>query len=627
MLPFLNCDANRLRKSEPDEGVMKTKFKLLPTVLICVGALVLLSAGSIFVLNIISNRAIVSELTSRIVARSLGGLELALRAHLDAAKYQAEFIADTIRSGNLNFNERDKLAEFATGSLAAAPQIGGLIVANADGEAIRVARAPAGRVKRDWLSLEDDGQLEDLAKDTKLRKNPYWGPPIHRNRFNATVLNLRVPIWRNDNYLGFVAVAISTQALSQLALELSEPPRSTVFVLYGRDKVLAHMFQALRPHGLSADKPLLAISEIVDPVIGRLGEARPLRTLGFLPPKGIDALELESGGTRYLVFEKTLTGYGEVPLLIGAYSVASAVDAPLRAMYRTVAIGAALLGVALVISVLISRVITRPIRETSDSAAAIASLDFEDIAPLRESHIKEIDDLSNSFNAMLVGLKAFGRYVPHSLVKRLIRENQVGAGTEERELTVMFTDIAGFTTICEGMSPADVAAFINHHLALVSECIEREGGTIDKYIGDAVMAFWGAPDSINDAPIRASLAAVAIQGALAGDNKKRDAAGLSPVRMRIGIHSGRLIVGDIGAPNRINYTVVGDVVNVAQRLEALGKDIAPEAESIVLVSRATKDGLDDRFKLTKAGRIRMKGKQKELGVYRIVSRSDTRFER
>ena len=601
---------------------MPTTFRLLPTLLFCVSTLILLSAGSIFVLNLLTGRAIVSELTSRHVARSLEGLELVLRGHLDAAKHQAGFVAEAIRSRDLSFTEHRMLTEFAAGSLAAAPQISRILIASANGDVISLTRSTSVSVKRDRITLRDDRQLERIADETRRRKDPFWGPPIYRARSKATLLNLRVPLWRNQQYLGFVAVGISSQALSELALELSEPPNSTVFVLYGHGRVLAHMFLTLRPEGLSAGKPLLSTGEIIDPVITRLGEARPFRAAGFKPPKDVDARELEALGDRYLVFKKTIRGYGDEPLVIGAYSVESAVNAPLRSMYRAVAIGAGLLVIALSLSVAMSRMITKSIRATSESAAAIAALDFENRRPLAHSRIKEIDDLTKSFNSMLVGLNSFGRYVPRTLVRRLIRENRIGAGTEERELTVMFTDIAGFTRVCEGLTSRQVAAFINHHLTLVVDCIEREGGTIDKYIGDAVMAFWGAPDSIDDAPIRASRAAVDIQRVLAADNAKRVAEGLEPVRVRIGIHTGPLTVGDIGAPNRINYTVVGDVVNVAQRLEALGKEVDPEAESIVLVSRSTKDGLDNSFNLTKAGRFRVKGKQTELGAYRIVSRYD-----
>jgi adenylate cyclase len=597
------------------------KLRLLPTVLICVGALVLICAGSIFILHLLTARTLVSDLVGRVVARSLSGLELALQGHLDPARYQTEFIAAAIRSGDLDIRDREKFAEFAAGSLAAAPQLGVLVIGDAEGNALHISRGPFGNLERDWLSEKSSPQIDLIAREARAQKDPFWGPPIFGARRKETLLNLRTPVWRGDKYLGFVAAGISTQALSELALELSEPPRSTVFVLYGRDKALAHMFLALQPPGLSADKPLLDAGEILDPVIGRLDDASPFQDAGFKPPKGIDVLELDSGGKRYLVITKAISGYGDTTLLLGAYSIASEVDAPFRTLYRAGGIGAALLVFALLLSIAMSRMITRPIRETSKRVSAIASLDFENVAPLQQSWIKEIDDLASSFNAMLVGLKSFRRYVPRTLVNRLIRENRVGAGTEERDITVMFTDIAGFTPICEGMSPSEVADFINHHLTVVSECIEREGGTIDKYIGDAVMAFWGAPDSIDDAPIRAARAAVSIQGALAADNETRAAGGLPPVRIRIGIHSGPLIVGDIGAPNRINYTVVGDVVNAAQRLEALGKEIDPEAESIVLVSGTTKSGMDDTFELTDAGRFKVKGKQEELEVFRIISQA------
>jgi adenylate cyclase len=137
----------------------------------------------------------------------------------------------------------------------------------------------------------------------------------------------------------------------------------------------------------------------------------------------------------------------------------------------------------------------------------------------------------------LGGLRAFGRYVPRTLVMRLVKEGRVGAGTEERVLAVMFTDIVSFTSTSEKMSAAEVADFINQHLSLVSACIEREGGTIDKFIGDAVMAFWGAPARIDNPAASACRAAVAIQRALAADNKHRVAAGLKPVRIRIRLGS------------------------------------------------------------------------------------------
>jgi adenylate cyclase len=599
-------------------GIVNTKFRLLPIVLACVGLLVLFSVGSMLILHIHTTKSIVSDLIGRSVIQNLNGLELALRTHLDPAKYEADFIAESIQSGDISMMDRKRLADYARGSFAAAPQINTLVISGSDNSAILATRT-LGEVKTEWITQGGNARLERMAREMKSRKTPFWGPPIFSTRHNETLLNLRMPIWKDSIYLGFVAIGISTQALSQLALELSEPPRSTVFVLYGQDSVLAHMFLALQPQGLSADKPLLSRNEIIDPVIERLEEAEPFREIGFELPEGTGILELKSAGVRYLAITKVLTGYGNVDFLIGAYSVASAVDAPFRTMFRATVIGVGLLVVALLLSMVLSRIVTRPIRDTSVSVAAVAKLDFEQVPPLPGSQIKEIDDLSSSFNSMLVGLKSFGRYVPRTLVNRLIRENRVGAGTEELDLTVMFTDIVGFTSICEGMSAPEVANFINQHITMVSRCIEEEEGTIDKYIGDAVMAFWGAPDRINDAPVRGVRAALAIQAALTSDNEKRVSMGLSPVRMRIGIHSGPLIVGDIGAPNRINYTVVGDVVNAAQRLEALGKEIDPNVDSIILISGDTKNGLDESFKPQKVGRFKVKGKRNEIEVFRILA--------
>jgi len=595
---------------------VKAKFGLLLVVLSCVGALVLVSAGSIIAINSTTSQAIFSKLVGRIVVQRIDGLELALRNHLDAARHQADFIVDNIKSGALPLGRSGRLEEFAAGSLAAAPQITGLVIADAQGEVIRIGRKQFGKIEREWQDLRSDPQLALIDKESRQHRAPYWGTPAYSRHLEATVFNLRAPIWREDEYLGYVAIGISTQALSELALKLSEPPRSRVFVLYGDDKVLAHMFLALQPGSLSVDKPLLGINEVIDPVIQRLDTATPYPD--FAPSEGITIGEIEVGDTNYVVLKMPISGYGETPLFIGAYGDASAVNALLLMMSRAILIGGGVLVAGLVLALLLSSIITRPVRRTSEAAAAIAALDFDGVKPLPPSRIREIDNLAASFNAMLVGLKSFGRYVPRTLVKQLIRENRVGAGTEERELTVMFTDIVGFTNTCEGMSPAEVAIFINHHLTLVSRCIEQEGGTIDKYIGDAVMAFWGAPDSIDDPSLRAVRAAAAIQAALAADNERRATEALPPVRIRIGLHSGRLIVGDIGAPDRINYTVIGDVVNAAQRLESLGKEVDANAESIVLVSQPVKDSLDGSFRFDDIGSMKVKGKRDALEVYRLV---------
>src|SRR4029077_6688756 len=155
-----------------------------------------------------------------------------------------------------------------------------------------------------------------------------------------------------------------------------------------------------------------------------------------------------------------------------------------------------------------------------------------------------------------------------------------------------------FTPHAEDLAEQDTADLLNHHFALVGACIEREQGVIDKYIGDAVMAVWGGLSRMEDHADHAVRAALAIADVIREDNATRRAAGEAPIRVRIGLHSGPVVVGNIGAPGRVNFTVVGDTVNIAQRFEQLGKEfMSPADEVVVLVSGNTLAGVKDRAAL------------------------------
>ncbi len=219
---------------------------------------------------------------------------------------------------------------------------------------------------------------------------------------------------------------------------------------------------------------------------------------------------------------------------------------------------------------------------------------------------------------MLGGLRWFEVYVPKSLVRRLVRQGEEPA-SEERELTVMFTDIVGFTGVAEGVTAEALADFLNHHFALIAAAVEDTGGTLDKFIGDAVMAFWGAPETQPDHAERACRAAQDICARITADNADRRADGLAPVGIRIGLHSGPAVVGNIGAPGRMNYTIVGDTVNVAQRLEQLGKRVHDgDREITVLVSEETAARLGSRDALEPAGSFEVPGRREPVEVFMLI---------
>ena len=192
--------------------------------------------------------------------------------------------------------------------------------------------------------------------------------------------------------------------------------------------------------------------------------------------------------------------------------------------------------------------------------------------------------------------------------------------SESREITVLFTDIVGFTGIGERLTAPALAEFLNRHFSMLAECIEAEGGTIDKYIGDSVMAFWGAPDTQPDHAARACRAALAIARRLHDDNQRRTAEGKRPVRLRIGIHTGPVVVGNIGAPGRINYTAIGDTVNISQRLEQLGKQVDDgTGDCVILIGADTARLLSAADgQPTPLGAFALRGRGTETEVYRLA---------
>jgi len=184
-------------------------------------------------------------------------------------------------------------------------------------------------------------------------------------------------------------------------------------------------------------------------------------------------------------------------------------------------------------------------------------------------------------------------------------------------VTVLFTDIVGFTTLTEHLPAEETADLLNRHFSLLGEAVEREGGIIDKYIGDSLMAFWAKPLAPDDAPVHSVTAARSIAEALATDNRARAARGEPPVRVRIGIHTGPALAGNIGAVGRVNYTVVGDTVNVAQRLQEFGREVSHGADCTILMSDAVAEALPASFRRGSVGEILLRGREEPVAVWEL----------
>jgi adenylate cyclase len=210
----------------------------------------------------------------------------------------------------------------------------------------------------------------------------------------------------------------------------------------------------------------------------------------------------------------------------------------------------------------------------------------------------------------------FSRYVPKKVVSELIRKPELlKLGGEERFMTVIFSDVAGFTSISEKMTPTDVIKLLNEYLTFMTNIILKYEGIIDKYEGDAIMAEFGAPIYYSDHAKRACLAALQMQEKLTELRSKWKAEGKPQLKVRIGINSGQMVVGNMGSQDVFDYTVLGDAVNLGSRLEGANKVYG----TYIMISERTKQELDNNFVLRDLDVIRVKGKTEPIKVYELVA--------
>jgi class 3 adenylate cyclase len=229
----------------------------------------------------------------------------------------------------------------------------------------------------------------------------------------------------------------------------------------------------------------------------------------------------------------------------------------------------------------------------------------------RKSWLHELDSLSSALKRMSTSLSAFSLYVPTEVVRTLIDQGvPPRPGGETREITVMFADLPGFTELTERHG-ADVAPFLTTFLTLATEAIHREGGTVDKFIGDCIMGIWNAPHTVEEHAAKACRAALAIRQLMQQVERPDGRVGGS--RVRIGIATGRAFVGNVGSSQRLSYTALGDIVNIASRLEALGKELETE----ITVSRETAAAAGGAFVFKPLGTRAIRGRKGSLDVFAL----------
>jgi len=609
-------------KSPPDAGSSTRwngRVSIAITLAAAIGLLVVVAVGGVLGVGVWLANKNTFALLSANAHQSVSDAANRIRRHLDPAAQLAEYIADRIEKGEADPADRNRFGQLLIGALAAAPQIDAVIFMDAGMKAFLAGRDR----ERDRVALSDidySGDPTIRARMRAARGAPRWGEPVWRETRGKTFLNHARPVRRNGEFIGAVVAVVSVQELSDFIGAAEFESMGHRFVLYGRDRVLAHPLLISGYPGQSTAQPLPALAEFGDSLLAAIWRDGRREKLALDLPAGTEAHALKIHNEEYVFLYQSVAGYGPQPLIVGIYFQAAEIGEEIRRIAVGLAVGLAALLIALVSAVVLGRKIARPIVRFSAAAGRIRDLEISEVDELPRSLFRELDDQARAFNAMLRALRWFALYVPKSIVERLVRQGNVGeAISDARDVTVMFTDIAGFSAASEDMAAADVAAFLNRHFAMIGGIVEAEGGTVDKFIGDSLMAFWGAPEIQADSAARACRAALAIAAALQAENALRAEAGKPPVHVRIGIHTGSVTVGNIGAPNRLNYTIVGETVNIGQRLEQMGKELyPPDTEITILISGETARGLGPEFKPVPAGRHQLRGHTNETEIFRLI---------
>ena len=286
----------------------------------------------------------------------------------------------------------------------------------------------------------------------------------------------------------------------------------------------------------------------------------------------------------------------------------------LSAQYQIIIISLIIFIIAAVCIIIFAKKISGPIEILASQIDNITQLNL-DHAITVTSNIYEVNIMNSSITALRNAIKSFARYLPKEMVRQLIKKGQeITIGGEKKELVIMFSDIKGFTGFAETL-PVDVLVnTLTEHFDALSDVIIETQGTIDKYIGDSIMAFWGAPNPLPYPRMNACLAALrctVIQKKLADNHPNK----LNPPFMaKFGIDAGIAIVGNIGAQQRINYTAIGDAVNTAARLQALNNTY----QTTIIISDNVYQMVKDNFLTRPLDIVLLKGRHTNTKIYELI---------
>lgn len=465
-------------------------------------------------------------------------------------------------------------------------------------------------VKTTALSKTDyDPRLRQWYQQAVLAKKPIWTEVYSFYIFGGNEklmpgITAAIPIYNNQQQLlGVFGIDLTIDRFINFIQQLQVTPNASIYIIDQNNQVVAYS-DHLKNQSLIG-------KELTPDIIHALHIPLPSNY-----ESSNEILRYRSGGKDYFATLQTLDHKigksWRVAIIIPVADILGPLkETSLNSLLLTII--SLLIGVILIHY--ISQKISKPIMLLADRAKALT--EFAPTQPIvLHSIIKEINYMNRALVAMHKSLASFQRYVPKSLVKKLVSSGIVAeVGGENKELTFLFSDIKNFTHIAETTEPQKLMQFLSRYFEEVTHAIIETGGTLDKYIGDGVMAFWNAPTTDASHALHACQSAKRILQRMDELNQYWQQQGFPTLRLRIGIHTGYATVGNVGSEERLSYTAIGDSVNLSSRLEALNKIYGTR----ILVSQVTYEQVSDQFAFRLVDEVAVRGKQQSIIIYELIT--------
>ena len=591
-------------------------FGLLITIAIVAVLIVTLGAG------FQTSRTLVAEKAVLIVNSVVRNVEEYLRP----IEGQVGYLSQLVSAGLVETAWPAEIARVLAAAHAASPQASAIAYIDTDLKGTVVARGEDGAPHiedRDWSGF---APAISAFRRIAVSGGPEWGEVLYVPEFGRRMLTVSVPVRGDGNLLGGFVATVDLAGLSRYLGAVANTNAAVPFVLRGDQDVLAHRDVSKPGERLTSLERTPVLGELDDPVMRVLGNRSKWRPLprGLVGAAGgLDAHLLAVDDQDYVVVFREMKRFGGKTWRVGCYFPVDAFDADFRRLRGGAFAGLAVLVLALGFAWSMGRGIRRPINRLARASEALRKEGLAGVRPLRRSRVAELNVAASTFNDMVSGLKereqmreTFGKYVPEQVAEAILADR--GAlRPQTREATVLFSDIASFSTISERLPPASLIELLNEYFETIVVPIQSHGGVIHQFQGDAVLATFNLPLDDADHAANAVRAALGIQASLA--NRPFTIEGRNvELQTRIGLNTGTIVGGTVGSRSRVGYTVHGDDVNLAARIEELNK----QHGTTILASEATRRAAGSAFEFERIGVTAIRGREQPVTLYRPLARPE-----